>query len=66
MKPDLMHINNLLRLIKEGKFEVSGQDCLAVAAAWKWLLERKSALEEEARQALLPPVAAPSPKKGKK
>lgn len=69
MKSELMHVNNLLTLIKGNTFKLSGLDALALAAAWKWLMERKAQLEHEEKLPAAPPLFIPTPaptKKGKK
>lgn len=67
MRPDLLHVDNLIRVIKKASFkEFDGLEALALASAFKWLNEQKSRLEQEIRSAGPHGSRKPEPKKGSK
>lgn len=52
-----LRIENLLKLLRRGSFELSGEEALIFAQSFEWLLEKKKQLS----QASVPALPAPQP-----
>lgn len=69
MRPDLLHVENLIKAIKKATFkDFDALEGFALTAAYKWLHEHKARLEQELKlpQPPLPPNVKPLKNRKKK
>jgi hypothetical protein len=53
-----LRIENLLKLLRRGSFELSGEEALIFAQSFEWLLEKKKQLAQVSVPALPEPTQA--------